>query len=621
MPTAQVPAALDTVFRPALERTAVAMLVADCEGVITVANATCEQLFGFAPGQLIGHALAELLPPGTWEAEDGPIQRLLSGRTALAEHDLRYLLEDGSRRVYGHASFVLLRNPGGQPEAIVGLVEDVKRRHAVEQTLHVADAILRHVPSLILIADRTGRVQYISPSVEQMLGYSPAELSGAGWNRLIYRVNASEPVASAPDTTPSMPYEEQLQAADGTPRWILWQDAPGPNQIVVRVGQDVTTRRNFEKQLANAQKLEAVAQLAAGIAHDFNNFLTSVALFGGLIKAGLHRDDHKRLWYAQEVLEAAARGQALTQQLLTFSRKQQMFPTTLDMNRELLALRPMLASMLGERVRLELTLAAEEALAYIDTVEFQQVLLNLVINAKDAMGEGGTVSVATLVLSQEQPPRVVLTVADTGAGIPPELQDRIFDPFFTTKAAGRGTGLGLAIVCGIVNRARGSIHFASQAGMGTRFSITFPLSAQPVEGRPSEAGSRATVLAGATILLVEDDPAVRLSITEVLRGLHYEVMEAGGRREAVEKAASSAALDLIITDVVLPDGSGPELVQQLREKRPEALALFISGYAPSELAHAGTPLSTQTLLRKPFSMQALNDKVAALLQERATGIP
>ena len=387
------------------------------------------------------------------------------------------------------------------------------------------------------------------------------------------------------------------------------------------IGRDVTDRRQIEERMVQAEKIESVGRLAGGVAHDFNNLLTAILGYTELLLSARPEGDPDRA-DLQEIQKAGQRAAALTQQLLAYSRKQVLMPKDVDLNRTVADMRSMLARAVREDVRLVCDLAAEPALVRIDRVQFEQVILNLVLNARDAMPEGGEVRLEVTRVrldGSELPPDyqgrsasfVRVRVVDNGVGISPEVKAHLFEPFFTTKDIGKGSGLGLASVYGVVRQSNGFITVSSEPGKGSTFSMHFPaVGAQatldavvPLAARPAQRG---------TILLVEDEDAVRVIVGAALRRHGFHVLEAAtprGACEIFEEYADDIAL--LLTDVVMPEMNGPALATRLTALRPSLRVLFISGYADVAPVDGHNP--NVGFLSKPFQASVLVSRVSELL--------
>jgi PAS domain S-box-containing protein len=423
----------------------------------------------------------------------------------------------------------------------------------------------------------------------------------------------------------------------GSKRWISETKAPIRNpggEVIGLVGiaRDVTERiqtqdrmRRLEQQLLQSQKMDAIGQLAGGIAHDFNNILSVITGCGELVLQDLPDNDAKREDLV-ELLAASQRAAALTRQLLAFSRRQVVKPEMLEFNAVVANVEKMLRRVIGEDIDLRTVLAPGLGAVLADPNQIEMVLLNLTVNARDAMPEGGKLSIETseVVVDQRMADEqhdlapgtfVLLSVTDTGVGMDAATQKRIFEPFFTTKAVGKGTGLGLATVYGIVQQCGGHIVVESQVGRGTRFSVYFPRAAGAVSSPPLKRGVVRGSQKSATVLLVEDEDAVRHVTARILREQGYTVLEArraGEARTLAEKHAGT--IDVLLIDVVMPEISGPKLAEELSASAPSLRVLLMSGYSGGLMQEAATASGTP-YLEKPFTPNALSKKLREVLGE------
>jgi len=396
---------------------------------------------------------------------------------------------------------------------------------------------------------------------------------------------------------------------------------PGRHLCIAR---DVTDRHRLEERLMQSEKIESVGRLAGGIAHDFNNLLTAILGYTELLLANRSADDPDRT-DLEEIQKAGQRAASLTQQLLAYSRKQMLSPKDVDLNQTVTNLQSMLSRLIREDIALTYQCAPQPAFVKIDPTQIEQVIVNLVLNARDALPAGGIirlevarVELADVDLPSDLPLRapefIRLRVIDNGVGIAPEAWPHLFEPFFTTKEVGKGTGLGLASVYGIVRQSNGFINVESEPGAGTTFTMHFPAVAVSGARREEPAAAQPAVLGGReTILLVEDEDAVRVIISAVLRRHGYQVLEASTPHGALEIFDEHGdTIDLLLTDVVMQEINGPALAQRLVARRPELRILFISGYADlaTPLDAGGTNVS---FLSKPFEASALARKVREVL--------
>ncbi|MBL8952659.1 MAG: response regulator [Myxococcaceae bacterium] len=379
----------------------------------------------------------------------------------------------------------------------------------------------------------------------------------------------------------------------------------------VREAQLRRERISLEAQMRHAQKMEAVGMLATGVAHDFNNLLTVILSFSQFVHDDLPAGHPARL-DLREVVECAGRAAGLTRQLLTFSRRSVFDPQLVDVNSVVTAAEKMLKRLVGKHIDYASVPCAEETGTIADRGLLEQVLVNLVVNARDAMPDGGKLTVETQVLDREGVSYVQLAVTDTGVGMPPDVQQRIFEPFFTTKPAGRGTGLGLSTVLGIVKQCGGDLAVHSSPGKGTTFKVYLQRSHAPAPLLASAAMKR--VRGSETVLVVEDQAGVRAAVQRTLNSTGFRVIEASRGREALELMGKKhEPVHLVLTDLNLPEMTGTELVQRLRQDEPSLKALYMSGFAGGALSHQGVVDSTMSFLQKPFTPDVLVHKVRAAL--------
>jgi nitrogen-specific signal transduction histidine kinase/CheY-like chemotaxis protein len=389
---------------------------------------------------------------------------------------------------------------------------------------------------------------------------------------------------------------------------------------------DITEKKQLELQFLQAQKMEAIGRLAGGVAHDFNNLLTSIVGHADLMLLELRPED-PLVGDIREIKKAADRAADLTRQLLAFSRKQILQPRIVNLNQVIADMKKMLRRLIGEDVELETNLAPDPGLVLVDPGQIDQVVMNLVVNARDALPRGGklTISTAQAEITTADVPRyigskpgsyVLLEVRDNGLGMSEEVQSHVFEPFFTTKELGKGTGLGLSTVYGIVKQSNGYIWVESALGEGTAFRIYLPrLEGQAVaESRPGKAAS--SCRGTETILLVEDNDLVRRLARSVLEQFGYRVLEARNGEEACRLGRGyEERIDLLLTDVVMPGMSGQTLAGQIREMRPETEILFMSGYTEESTLNQGPLRGGRHFLQKPFSPQELGQRFRKLLDE------
>jgi PAS domain S-box-containing protein len=518
-----------------------------------------------------------------------------------------------------------------------------RRRVREEEQAHYR-SIVERLPVINYVVDMNppGRTTYISPQVQTILGFTPEAWTADPdmWRRQIHpddRARVEEEVRRRDARGEPVEIEYRAIAADGSVRWILNRSTVSRGEPVSVTGVmiDITERRQAEEalrereeQLLQARKLEAVGRLAGGVAHDFNNLLTVIRgytdtiLDSGELPESLRAD-------TREILAASRRAQSLTDQLLAYSRKQMHSPHVIDLNTQVVQMEMMLRRLIGENVSLVVALTAEICRVRADPGQLQQVIMNLAVNARDAMPGGGTLTICSanvLVGSVPDPARpgvtegawVSLSVRDTGEGMDAETLTHIFEPFFTTKSKGKGTGLGLSTVYGIVAQSGGLVFVQSSPGAGSVFEIYLPRAAGEITEAPltdaGETARPATFPGHGRILLVEDEPVVRELARSILVKAGYTVITAGNGREALALYATLAdPIDLLLTDVVMPVMGGAELARRVRALRPDMKVIYVTGYADDALGVQGELAEGINLLRKPFSGSELVAIIARIL--------
>ena len=399
------------------------------------------------------------------------------------------------------------------------------------------------------------------------------------------------------------------------------------SRVLIRAIRYAMDRKRLEDQLLQAQKLEAIGSLAGGLAHDFNNILTAITGYSELSLRRLGEEDPIRK-NIQEIYKASQRAGDLTRQLLAFSRKQVMQPRVLNLNGIISNMERMLRRLLGEDIELATRLESKGVQVKVDEGQIEQVIMNLAVNARDAMPNGGKLTIETDVTTLGEDaaqrllglgagPYVRLTVSDTGSGMDAEVRGKIFEPFFTTKQRGKGTGLGLATVYGIVKQSGGHIAVASEPEKGSTFQVYLPQAAGEISAAAREKPAPAPSAQGSeTILLVEDEEAVRDLLREVLQGKGYRVLEARDGFEALRLSTGhSGSIDLLLTDVIMPKMNGRELAERLKPERPKTKVLYMSGYTDNAIVHRGVLEDGTAFLQKPFTPETLAQKVREILDK------
>jgi PAS domain S-box-containing protein len=566
------------------------------------------------------------------------VVRVATARETEGAYDEEYRIvrPDGQVRWVRDRAFPV-RNAAGQLERIVGVARDVTERRTAQAELERREEhfrlLIENASDLITVINNQGVIRYQSPAARRVLGYAPEELIGRSAFEFIHPQDAT-PAAAAIQramTDPSAPVTVEYRFRHKNGQWRTLQSvgrdipAHAPDGFLVVNSRDVTETRQLEEQFRQAQKMEAIGQLAGGVAHDFNNMLAVITGYANLLleRATLEADAAD---YLKQVSAAAERASSLTRQLLLFSRRQIMQPRDLDLNEVVKNLSRMLQRIIGEDVRLQLRLHPAPLVTHADAGMLDQVLMNLAVNARDAMPDGGLLVIETAErtvddqFARQQPDAtpgryVCLSVSDTGTGIPPEVLPRIFEPFFTTKEPGKGTGLGLATVFGIVKQHQGWLAVTSPPGRGATFQICLPARSHTGD-TAARAATQVRPRGGSeTILVVEDEPAVRGMMRAVLQSHGYQVLEAASGLEALNLwQHHQQAVALLLIDLVMPSGlSGQELARRLQADRPQLKVIFVSGYS-TETAGRDLHLRTgENFVPKPFAPDQLLEPVRRAL--------
>ncbi|MCB9080065.1 MAG: PAS domain S-box protein [Anaerolineaceae bacterium] len=522
------------------------------------------------------------------------------------------------------------------------IVREIADQIAVAiQNAQLADRFRQVITSIsdyiyMIEIDDQGHYQsrYVSPQVEDLTGYSP-EMFLTDWNRWLMKVVHAEDRDVArwqwqqlrAGQTSEMQY--RVVRADGTVIWVrdnIRVEAAERGQVVYGVVSDLTEHRQLEDQLHQAQKMDAIGQLAGGIAHDFNNVLTVITGLGEIILSQHQADTDPLFKDIRQIIAAGHRAAALTRQLLAFSRKQVLQPEVIDLNSSVQNLEKMLYRLIGEDINLITKLEPELGLVKIDPIQVDQIIVNLAVNARDAMPQGGRLIIETANIDLEEAYAtqhlgvttgryVMLIVSDSGHGMDEQTKARIFEPFFSTKERGKGTGLGLSTVHGIVNQSGGHIWVYSEPGQGTTFKIYLPQIDEPPPPFVSTDITTDHKRGTETILLVEDDPLLQTLVLRILKEDGYTVLAARHGQEAIEQARHTTAhIHLLITDVILPGGmNGREIAEELTKLRPALKILYISGYTDSIIVHHGVLSPDKEFLEKPFTPTTLRRKVREIL--------
>ncbi|HET6180753.1 MAG TPA: PAS domain S-box protein [Candidatus Sulfotelmatobacter sp.] len=615
------------------EGTTDAVFVKSLEGRYLMINTAGARFLGRGVAEVIGKSDLELFHPEV-------------GRTIM-ERD-RKVVQSGETQTYeefGTAAGVTrlylatkgpFRDPNGQVIGLLGICRDITDRKRADEEIRQSQQKLRihieHTPLAVVEWDLDFRVAAWNPSAERMFGYTREEAIGQHATFIVppqFRPQVDEVWQSLVKQAGGMRSSNDNVTKNGRTISCEWYNTPlvddsGRVLGVASLVQDVTERVALEERLRQSQKMEAVGRLAGGVAHDFNNLLTVILGYAQILADGLPAGS-RLADNTTQIKSAAERAAGITRQLLAFSRKQVLTPRILNLNDTMMNLDSLLRRLIGEDIEVLTMPASDLGSVKADPGQIEQVLMNLSLNARDAMPHGGKLTLETsneeldASYAREHQPLgpgrfVLLAVSDTGLGMSPEVQARIFEPFFTTKEVGKGTGLGLSTVYGIVKQSGGYIWVYSEPGRGTTFKIYFPRVDQAADAPATERRPSNALRGTETILLVEDDPQLRQLSSSVLSHCGYKVLVSGGPEEglAIGKANHNK-IRLLITDVVLPGMNGRQLAEQIVQFSPETRVLYISGYTNNAIVHYGVLDKGLWFLPKPFTLSALIGKVREVL--------
>ena len=614
-----------------------AILVIDAQTrLILEANNKAGQILGISEEDLVGKPESQLYPP---KGEETGRQFLTPNTDGLAlSRELKLLRADGTLvPVEVSASATELN---GRP-AVLGIFRDIRDRLEAAAILRRSEErfgyLIQNLSDVITIVAVDGTMLYHSPSLERVAGYKPSDLLGKSLLDLVHPEDAPSVRATLERLTlkvgSASPPEYRFRRKDGS--WV-WLESVGNNLLndvavggIVVTSRDVTGRRALEEQVRQSQKMEAVGRLAGGIAHDFNNLLMVIRGYAEIV---MEEDSatppvRKNVETIVRTTESAA---GLTRQLLSFSRKHVFSPQVLDLNSLVNRMSEMLVGVLRDEMEFLVKLDPDACCVSADPGQIEQVIMNLVVNARDAMPQGGKLTLETAHIPEapraSRPsalPRgdyVMLAVTDTGVGMDRETQNRIFEPFFTTKNKEEGTGLGLSVVYNIVRASGGHVRVNSEPGRGSTLQVFFPRVAAPPQPQTVEVAAKTSRAGKETILVAEDQPDLRWMICQFLQELGYSVLEAKDGGDAVALAEQyKNVIDVLLTDVVMPHVRGSEVARRLSTSRPDMKVIYMSGYTegefgavPGENLGAGT-----TLLQKPFELDSLALKIREVLQAKS----
>jgi two-component system, cell cycle sensor histidine kinase and response regulator CckA len=579
------------------------------DGVVVEANAGVEVLAGVPREELIGRSVFDFIEPGEQEAA-----RRIVEAGEVGPSEFRFLRPDGEIRVVRHIAQNVTYQ--GRPARLAAM-EDITQARLAESERETVEARFRALFDSSAVGVTIAAIDgtyleangvfcdLVKRPREEVVGRNFREFSVGDEPATLAAINRGE---NGP-----FRFESALLAADGERIPIratlaLVREGEGAPEYTVGVLESIAEQRRLESQLRQTQKMEAIGKLAGGVAHDFNNLLTVIGANVLLLQQQRELTDDARE-YAAEIAAAAERAGSLTRQLLAFSRKRELRLRAVDVNRVVRGLDQLLSRLLGPAIEIVLDLTGDDVVAAADLSQLEQVIVNLAVNARDAMPNGGRLTIAT----ERDGGTVVLRVSDTGVGIDEDALDRIFDPFYTTKEAGEGTGLGLSTVYGIVLQFSGEIGVDSVRGEGACFTVRLPVAAGLPE--PDAAPDAAPVAAAGPgrVLLVDDEAGIRRVAGKALQRAGHDIVVAENGQQALDLLEREDRIDLLITDLAMPGMNGLELAAAVRERHPDLPVLYISGFSDDVLDSARSNGEQLDVLEKPFSPAALTDRVAQAL--------
>jgi PAS domain S-box-containing protein len=607
------------------------------DGKIVSWNAGAERIYGYSASEVLARPISVLIPPEQRDELPEILERLK--RDERIQHYETVRVRKDGERINVSVSISPVKDAEGKVIGASAIARDVTERKHVEAQLRKSEAQFRSLvhdaPYGIFRVTLDGQLLHVNPALVMMLGYdSEEELMGRNMEKDIYRDPQSRQrlIREHAHKDDFRGVEAEWRRKDGkvitvkmTGHPVLQKD----NSVAYFevFAEDITERRTLERQLFQSQKMEAIGRLAGGIAHDFNNLLSVILGHSDILEQ--QAGTNSRLGKSVEATRnAAERAAALTMQLLAFSRKQVIDPTVIDLNQSVSEIQKMLHRIIGEDI--ELTIRLQPGLGYVkaDSGQLGQVLMNLAVNSRDAMPNGGKLAIETANvelddtyvrqhLGAKPGPFIMLAVSDTGIGMDSETLSHIFEPFFTTKEPGKGTGLGLSMVYGIIKQNNGYVMAYSEPGRGTTFKIYFP---RTVESLPVSRSVEKEIPGGSeTILVVEDELALRELTCVLLQEAGYTVLESAGVEDAIATAKDSQRkIDLLLTDIVMPRLDGRELANQLVALRPSLKVLYMSGYTDDVIVHRGLLKQATVLVQKPFTKAKLLRKVRETLDSQFT---
>ena len=606
----------ERLFSSVVESSNDAIITKALNGTITGWNPAAARLFGYSEDEAVGQHITLIVPSHRQDEIDDILARISRG-DRIEQYETVRIHKDG-RLVDVSLSVSPLRSAAGE---IIGaskiardITESKRTRSALSREIEERQRVFETSQDLILVTDSMGNLVQVSPSVQSILGYQPEELVGQSAVDFIHPddlESTRQEMRAARRGLQVRNFEARYPHKDGHVVSLNWMGSwSEPVQRHFFIGRDLTDKRAAEAQMRQAHKMDAIGQLTGGVAHDFNNILTVITGTIGILAEAVG-DKPEMVSIAKLIDDAAERGAQLTRHLLAFARKQPLQPVEIDVNSLIVEAAKLLHPTLGEQIEISPKLSQDVWPSLVDPNQLTTAVLNLALNARDAMPNGGKLVLETRNIHLDDDyarmhsevipgDYVMVAVSDTGSGIPADLMEKVFDPFFTTKEVGKGTGLGLSMVFGFVKQSGGHIKIYSEEGHGTTVKIYLPRSTGLGQAAGAIPATSEIVGGNETVLVVEDDSLVRTYVVTQIASLGYATLEAANAAEAL-KIIDGAAVDLLFTDVIMPGGmNGRQLVDEALRRRPQLKTLYTSGYTENAILHHGRLDAGVLLLAKPY---------------------
>jgi PAS domain S-box-containing protein len=609
----------EALFRAIFEGAAIGMALVDMEGRPVVSNPALEDMLGYSGGELRNMVFTEFTHPEDATTDWELFKELIEGKRDCYQIEKRYYRKDG-RLVWGRLTVSLIRRAGGKPHLAIGMVEDITERKRAEKKIREQAELLDKAQEAIFVRDFEHRIIYWNKGAERLYGWTQEEAIGKNSNQLLYSPQLIEAQKSVMEKGEWAGELHQI-TKDGRKvivesRWSLVRDSEENPKSILVVNTDITEKKRLEARFLRAQRMESIGILAGGIAHDFNNILTPIMMSLGMLRQRF--TDEKSQNWINTIEVSAQRGANLVNQILSFVRGTESGYKIFQIRHLIFEIEKIVREIFPKSTEIQTYIPKDLWTVSGDPTQLHQVLMNLCVNAHDAMPNGGILSIsaenffidenhARMNIDARVGPYVVITISDTGVGIPSEIIDRIFEPFFTTKEVGKGTGLGLSIALGIVKSHGGFIHVYSEVGKGTEFKVYLPAIETTKEVKKAEEREGELFTGHGELILVVDDEASIREITKVrLEANGYKVITANDGIEAIALyLQNKEEIKVVLLDMVMPVKDGPTVIRELRKIDPLVKIIGVSGLEQSGKIDEITKADVRAFLSKPYTAETL----------------